>query len=69
MEQEALGFDVRTTVHTLRASAGWYYENVLGLDFTLAAEILGHSPLMNVKKYRRKRTIEQLEAAMRADGK
>jgi integrase len=41
--REALGFDVRTTVHTLRASAGWYYENVLGLDFTLAAEILGHS--------------------------
>jgi integrase/recombinase XerD len=61
----ALNFNPKYVVHTLRGSAGWYYENVLGLDFTLVAELLGHSPSMNIQRYRKKRTGEDLKDALK----
>ena len=50
------------TLHTLRGSAEWWWENVLGWDERTICDVAGHTSQVRHSHYRTVPTIEELEA-------
>lgn len=50
------------TLHTLRGTAGWWMENVLGWDERTICDVLGQEPETRKKHYRTQPSTAELEA-------
>jgi len=53
--------DDRIVIHTLRSSAEWKWENVLGLDVATICDLAGHTIAIREQYYRKRKTSRELE--------